>query len=134
MPHIAYQQHSCPVTRISITIISIEVTGNNHVTGIHEDTCNNKTCNMNGDPSDKIRETLHACVTVICKSRCSTCVHTTVWLVLLILLIYQSSRIIKQILLCFHDREYNNYKELPTTMFYYLNNQSLSLNMVKTEN
>ena len=41
--------------------------GNNHATGIQEYTCNNKTCNMNGDPYDKNIETIYACVTVMCK-------------------------------------------------------------------
>ena len=30
-------------------------------------TWHNKTCNMNGDPYDKKKETIHACVTMICK-------------------------------------------------------------------
>ena len=48
-----------PVTRISIS-----VTGNNHVTGIQEYTCNNITCNMNGDPYDKTIETINAGISV----------------------------------------------------------------------
>jgi len=47
--------------------ISISVTGNIHVTGIQEDSCNNNTCNMNGDPYNKNIETINACVTVMCK-------------------------------------------------------------------
>ena len=53
-----------PIMRISISI-----TGNNHVTGIQEDTCNNNTCNMNGDPYDQNIETINACIPVnICNS------------------------------------------------------------------
>jgi len=43
-------------------VTGISVTENNHATGIHE-----YTCNMNGDPYDKNIETIHACVTVMCK-------------------------------------------------------------------
>ena len=48
-------------------VTGISVTENNHATGIHKYTCNNKTCNMNGDPYDNNIETMHACVTVMCK-------------------------------------------------------------------
>ena len=66
IPHIAYQQLKYPVTGISIAVtennhvtgihdpvtgISISVTGNNHVTGIHEYACtnpiNHDLCNRN---------------------------------------------------------------------------------------
>ena len=57
MAHIAYQQLIYPVTGISISI-----TGNIHVTGIQEDTCNNNTCNMNGDLYDKNINTSNACI------------------------------------------------------------------------
>ena len=47
-----------------VTEITISVTGNNHVTGIQEDTCNNNTCNMHGDLYDKNIYTSNACILV----------------------------------------------------------------------
>ena len=55
VPHIAYQQLMHPVTGISIM-------GNNHATRIPE-----YTCNINIDLYDKNIETIHACVTEMCK-------------------------------------------------------------------
>ena len=57
--------------------MGISVTGNNHATGIQEYTCNNKICNMNGDPYDKNIEIIHACVTVMCKYDDKNALFTT---------------------------------------------------------
>ena len=59
IPHIAYQQLMYPVKGTSISVM-----GNNHVIGIQEYTCNNNTCNMNGDLYDKKIETINACIPV----------------------------------------------------------------------
>jgi len=57
--------------RISTALMSSN--GNNNVSNgkqsynMNTVTWNNHTCNMNGDPYDTKKETIHACVTVICK-------------------------------------------------------------------
>ena len=47
-----------------VTGIAISVMGNIHITGIQEDTCNNNTCNRNGDLYDKNIKTSNACIPV----------------------------------------------------------------------
>jgi len=56
--------HRISTTIYPITGISISVTGNIHVPGIQEDTCNNNTCNMNDDLYDKNIKTSNACIPV----------------------------------------------------------------------
>ena len=59
-PHIAYQQFSCPVTG------NIRISNKKQSYNMNTITWNNNTCNTNEDPYDKNKETIHACVTVIC--------------------------------------------------------------------
>ena len=60
-----------PTYRISTALMSSN--GNIHISNRKQSynmntvTWNTNTCNMNGDPYDKNRETIHAFVTVICR-------------------------------------------------------------------
>ena len=61
--------HRISTAHMSSNGNTISVTGSNHVTGMQEYTCNNNTCNINGDPYDKNIEISNACIPVnICNS------------------------------------------------------------------
>ena len=47
-----------------ISTAHVSSNGNIYVTGIQEDTCNNNTCNRNGDLYDKNIKSSNACIPV----------------------------------------------------------------------
>ena len=54
IPHVAYQQLMYPVTKISIAI-----KGNNHVKGMHDDSCYNNPYDMNGVQCNGNKKTIN---------------------------------------------------------------------------
>ena len=61
--HVALNStHHISTAHMSSYSISISVTENNHVIGIHKYTCSNYPCNMNNDPCDRNTKTINTCI------------------------------------------------------------------------
>ena len=54
-------------TALMSSIGNIHISNKKQSYNMNTVTWHNNTCNMNGDLYDKNRETIHACVTVICR-------------------------------------------------------------------